>query len=286
MTTGECVGGVGAWCLVPAAPATVWPHAASSLPWAAAAAAAAAWPSRRHLTPVHAGRACPPSSPPSLPLPAGLKQLIFNVGSTMGQVSGPVAILAVGAEAARTNGAEGLLQFTALVNINLACVNILPLPALDGACVCVSAAPRCARFAAPSLPHSITMGASTVGCGPGGGGSVGWLVGWSVGLPAPPCRARPPATGFGLMLLGVERARGGARIDPDVEDFISSLGTALLILLSIWAVSRDLDALSMYLFRTPAPPPVAPTTTITAADMLPVVTATPFPLPPLPPPLS
>lgn len=42
-----------------------------------------------------------------------------------------MAILAVGAEVARRDAA-GLLQFAALININLAVVNILPLPALDG----------------------------------------------------------------------------------------------------------------------------------------------------------
>jgi hypothetical protein len=40
----------------------------------------------------------------------------------------------VGAEVARSNS-PGLFQFAALININLAVVNILPLPALDGALV-------------------------------------------------------------------------------------------------------------------------------------------------------
>ena len=47
------------------------------------------------------------------------------------QVSGPVAIVAVGAEVARVDSA-GLFQFAAIVSINLAVVNALPLPALDG----------------------------------------------------------------------------------------------------------------------------------------------------------
>jgi RIP metalloprotease RseP len=42
-----------------------------------------------------------------------------------------VAIVAVGAEVARSDIA-GLFQFAAIVNINLAVVNTLPLPALDG----------------------------------------------------------------------------------------------------------------------------------------------------------
>ena len=47
------------------------------------------------------------------------------------QLSGPVAIVAAGSEIMRTDSA-GLFQFCAIVNINLAAVNILPLPALDG----------------------------------------------------------------------------------------------------------------------------------------------------------
>ncbi|KAL0897154.1 hypothetical protein Bca101_081115 [Brassica carinata] len=44
---------------------------------------------------------------------------------------GRVAIIAVGAEVARSN-IDGLYQFAALLNINLAVINLLPLPALDG----------------------------------------------------------------------------------------------------------------------------------------------------------
>lgn len=61
----------------------------------------------------------------------GLKQVILNFSQTADKISGPVAIVAVGAEVARTDAA-GLSQFAAIVNINLAVVNILPLPALDG----------------------------------------------------------------------------------------------------------------------------------------------------------
>ncbi|CAI5515649.1 unnamed protein product [Closterium sp. Naga37s-1] len=61
----------------------------------------------------------------------GLQQIIFNFGNTADRVSGPVAIVAVGAEVARTN-ISGLFQFAAIVNLNLAVVNLLPLPALDG----------------------------------------------------------------------------------------------------------------------------------------------------------
>eukprot|EP00887_Chlorella_sp_A99_P000182 scaffold13.g182.t1 len=61
----------------------------------------------------------------------GLYQLATNFEQTSQQVSGPLSIIAVGAEVARED-ASGLLQFAALVNINLAVVNALPLPALDG----------------------------------------------------------------------------------------------------------------------------------------------------------
>lgn len=42
-----------------------------------------------------------------------------------------MAIVAVGSEIARSD-LSGLFQFAAIVNINLAVVNALPLPALDG----------------------------------------------------------------------------------------------------------------------------------------------------------
>ena len=61
----------------------------------------------------------------------GLKQVFFNFAQTADKLSGPVAIVAVGAEVARSDVA-GLFQFAAIVNINLAVVNVLPLPALDG----------------------------------------------------------------------------------------------------------------------------------------------------------
>lgn len=61
----------------------------------------------------------------------GFGKLISNFGETAEQVSGPVAIVAIGANIARSNIAD-LFQFAALISINLAIINILPLPALDG----------------------------------------------------------------------------------------------------------------------------------------------------------
>ncbi|MGV2830240.1 RIP metalloprotease RseP [Myxosarcina sp. GI1(2024)] len=61
----------------------------------------------------------------------GFWQLISNFGENAEQVAGPVAIVAVGAELA-SNDVSNLFQFGALISINLAIINILPLPALDG----------------------------------------------------------------------------------------------------------------------------------------------------------
>lgn len=60
-----------------------------------------------------------------------LKQTFLNFSQTADKVSGPVAIIAVGAEVARSN-IDGLYQFAAVLNLNLAVINLLPLPALDG----------------------------------------------------------------------------------------------------------------------------------------------------------
>ncbi|MCM1982647.1 RIP metalloprotease RseP [Lyngbya confervoides] len=61
----------------------------------------------------------------------GFAHLISNFQEAASQLSGPVAIVAMGADIAKSN-AGNLLQFAALISINLAFINILPLPALDG----------------------------------------------------------------------------------------------------------------------------------------------------------
>ena len=60
-----------------------------------------------------------------------LAGLFTNFNENKSQVSGPIAIVATGAEVMR-NDISGLYQFAAVININLAIVNLLPLPALDG----------------------------------------------------------------------------------------------------------------------------------------------------------
>jgi membrane-associated protease RseP (regulator of RpoE activity) len=61
----------------------------------------------------------------------GLSQLVTNFGDTATQIAGPIKIVEIGSNIAANNIA-GLLQFGALISINLAVMNILPLPALDG----------------------------------------------------------------------------------------------------------------------------------------------------------
>jgi membrane-associated protease RseP (regulator of RpoE activity) len=61
----------------------------------------------------------------------GFAALITHFGATAGQVSGPVKIVEMGASLARSDGGS-LFAFTALISINLAVLNALPLPLLDG----------------------------------------------------------------------------------------------------------------------------------------------------------
>jgi membrane-associated protease RseP (regulator of RpoE activity) len=61
----------------------------------------------------------------------GFGNLITHFGETAGQVSGPVKIVAMGASLAHQGGAS-LFLYTALISINLAVLNALPLPMLDG----------------------------------------------------------------------------------------------------------------------------------------------------------
>lgn len=61
----------------------------------------------------------------------GFGQLISNFSQTADQLAGPVAIVDYGAKIARSD-AGNLFKYAALISINLAIINILPLPALDG----------------------------------------------------------------------------------------------------------------------------------------------------------
>ncbi len=61
----------------------------------------------------------------------GYQGLIKDFGSTAKQLSGPVKIVEIGAQLSE-EGSSGLILFAALVSINLAVLNSLPLPLLDG----------------------------------------------------------------------------------------------------------------------------------------------------------
>ena len=61
----------------------------------------------------------------------GFAALVTNFSEMAGQVAGPVKIVEQGAGLARSNLAS-LFPFAAIISINLAIINILPLPALDG----------------------------------------------------------------------------------------------------------------------------------------------------------
>ncbi|BDA39340.1 RIP metalloprotease RseP [Candidatus Atelocyanobacterium thalassae] len=61
----------------------------------------------------------------------GFWQLISHFQENVQQIAGPVKIVEYGASIAQNNFGN-LFQFGALISINLAIINILPLPALDG----------------------------------------------------------------------------------------------------------------------------------------------------------
>lgn len=61
----------------------------------------------------------------------GFGQLFTQFNQVANQISGPVKIVEQGAKLARSD-ASSLFTFGALISINLAVINILPLPALDG----------------------------------------------------------------------------------------------------------------------------------------------------------
>ena len=61
----------------------------------------------------------------------GYSGLVTHFGQTAQQVSGPVKIVEMGAQLS-SQGGGGLVLFTALISINLAVLNALPLPLLDG----------------------------------------------------------------------------------------------------------------------------------------------------------
>jgi len=61
----------------------------------------------------------------------GLYRLITNFRQSSNGLAGPIGVVSMGAELAR-NDAASLFSFAAAISINLALINALPIPALDG----------------------------------------------------------------------------------------------------------------------------------------------------------
>ncbi len=62
---------------------------------------------------------------------AGIIKSLFTTGKTGAELSGPIGIAVITGQAARL-GFSYLLQFVAIISINLMVLNIIPFPALDG----------------------------------------------------------------------------------------------------------------------------------------------------------
>lgn len=62
---------------------------------------------------------------------AGIIFELFKTGGTTAEISGPVGIAAMTQQAAAM-GLVTVLNFIAIISVNLAIINVLPLPALDG----------------------------------------------------------------------------------------------------------------------------------------------------------
>lgn len=89
----------------------------------------------------------------------GIARAFSNFNTVANQLSGPVAIVAAGSEIARADPV-GLYQFAAIVNINLAVVNVLPLPALDGGYLLLLAVEA---VRGKKLPEKLEQGISASG---------------------------------------------------------------------------------------------------------------------------
>jgi regulator of sigma E protease len=74
----------------------------------------------------------------------GIIASLFRTGSLGADISGPIGIAALTGQAARV-GFTYLIQFVAMISVNLAVLNILPFPALDGGRVALIIAERIRR---------------------------------------------------------------------------------------------------------------------------------------------
>jgi regulator of sigma E protease len=74
----------------------------------------------------------------------GLLASLFTTGSLGADIAGPIGIAALTGQAARV-GFTYLIQFVAMISVNLAVLNILPFPALDGGRAVIVALERIRR---------------------------------------------------------------------------------------------------------------------------------------------
>lgn len=83
-----------------------------------------------------------------------LWRLVTGGAVQSGEVAGPVGIAQVTGEA-RKYGWKALLEFTSILSLNLALLNILPLPALDGGRLAFVVFEKMGRKARPALERTI-----------------------------------------------------------------------------------------------------------------------------------
>lgn len=68
---------------------------------------------------------------------------------------------------------------------------------------------------------------------------------------APTRRPARLAAGGELALVGIEAAQGRS-LDRDVRDIIAAFGNGFIVLLAIWMLTNDLEALGSFLFNQAA----------------------------------
>ena len=107
---------------------------------------------------------------------SGLAKVVSNPQENSENLSGPVKIVNIGAEYIRGDNPGAFLEFAAIISVNLAIVNSIPFPGLDG-----------------------------------------WYA----------------------LLMGIESARGGKKIPPEVERSVSSLGLTAITLCVLYSIFSE-----------------------------------------------
>lgn len=86
-----------------------------------------------------------------------IREALTGGGSSLEQVAGPVGIADLVGEAA-DRGWVPLLSFMALISVNLAVLNLLPFPALDGGRIVISVAEAVSRRRVPGYINGLVNG--------------------------------------------------------------------------------------------------------------------------------